>query len=113
MSNTIKTDYGYDLFWAKTPSYASKILVFEEEGGKLPLHFYPNLERTWFINSGEFVIRWINTVTGEVLEGELKEGMVFHIDPLTPVNVISRSAGSSITEVNNGIDEQKSILSNT
>lgn len=111
MSNSIKTNFGYELYWAKTQDYGSKILVFENENNSIPLHFYQKLERTWFVNSGSFIIRWINTENGEIMEGELTEGKVFHIPPLMPVNIIAKTKNSSLTEVNNGIDEKSKILS--
>lgn len=111
MSNTIQTDFGYEMYWAKTESYASKILVFKEKDSKLPLHFYKELERTWFVNGGEFSIRWINTDTGDVMESSLKEGQVFHIAPLMPVSLIAKQSNSSLTEVNNSVQEDKFILS--
>ena len=111
MSNTLQTDYGYEMYWAKTETYASKILVFKEKDSKLPLHFYKDLERTWFVNGGEFLVRWINTESGNILEADIKEGQVFHIKPLMPVSLIAKIPGSSITEVNNAVQEEMLVLS--
>jgi hypothetical protein len=113
MSNSKKTDYGYELFWAKTQDYASKILVFESAGKGMPLHFCQNLERTWFVNSGEFSIHYIDTTTGTLLEAQLKEGSVFHIPPLMPIKIAARHDNSSLTEVNNSKEEAIHILSNS
>jgi uncharacterized RmlC-like cupin family protein len=96
--NIQRTDYGYEIIWADTDTYCGKILVFESKGGKLPLHFHKTKNKSWFVNSGTFNVRWINTVEGKVYEQELPEGSTFTIPSLMPVMLESLSDNGAIAE---------------
>ena len=56
MDNDLKTDYGFDIVWAKKEDYGSKIMVFSNNN-KTDFVFHKNTEKTWFINSGKFKIK--------------------------------------------------------
>lgn len=96
--NMQRTDYGYEIIWTDTDTYCGKILVFESKGGKLPLHFHKIKNKSWFVNTGTFNVRWINTSEGKVYEQELTEGSTFIIPSLMPVMLESLSDNSSISE---------------
>jgi len=100
--NVKQTDYGYEIIWAITKDYCSKILAFENPGVKTPMQFHKETEKSLFVNNGVFRIRWINTETGQLFEQECKEGNVFHVPPMMPVSIESLSAGASITQTSNG-----------
>jgi uncharacterized RmlC-like cupin family protein len=96
--NVKKTDYGYEIKWANTESYYSKILVFEHPGTKTPMTFHKEKTKTWFVNSGNFRLRWVNTKDGALYEHDLKEGSVFHVPALMPTSIECMLVGSSIAE---------------
>lgn len=98
MDNIKETSYGYDIAWANTENYCGKILVFNRPV-KTDLAFEKTREKTWFINSGDFRIRWIDTNTGKLFEKHVKEGNVFHVAPLMPVSIESLTSDGSIAEV--------------
>lgn len=99
MSNKVdKTKYGYEIPWASTENYAAKIMVFDNPT-KTDLEFSKDTQKTWFVNSGTFKVRWIDTKDGKLYESEIKEGSVFHIEPLMPVSLEAIIPGSSISEV--------------
>jgi hypothetical protein len=99
MSNNVnKTDYGYNISWANTDNYSASIMVFDNPS-KTNLEFHKTKQKTWFVNNGLFKIRWIDTNDGKLYEKEVKEGSVFHVEPLMPVSLESIIPGSSITEV--------------
>ena len=97
--NVDKSSFGYEATWAKTDNYVSKILVFENVGSGLPMHFHKTTEKSWFVNSGKFKVQWIDTATAGLHEQELNEGDVWHNPPLQPHRLICMKADSSITEV--------------
>ena len=103
MDNNFKTDYGFDIVWAKKENYGSKIMVFSNHN-KTDFVFHKNTEKTWFINSGKFKIKWIDTTNGKIFEQIFEEGNVFEIEKLKPYSVQCISTNGSITEANNGID---------
>ena len=96
--NLFKTAYGYEIVWTNTASYCGKILVFENVGAKLPLHFHKLKNKSWFVNVGKFKVQWIDTVDGKVYAKELPEGSVFHVPALMPASLESLSNNSSIAE---------------
>jgi quercetin dioxygenase-like cupin family protein len=100
-NNVIKTDYGYDVVWTDSDLYCSKILVFEKQGAKTPLHFHKSKTKTWFVNSGAFTVQWVNTKEGKSYAQELPEGATFHVEPLTPVTLKSKADNSVIAETSN------------
>ena len=99
--NVVKTDYGYNITWAKTDSYTSKILVFEHIGNKTPIFFQSNTEKSWFVNNGMFRVRWIDTKSGKLYENQIQEGSVFHVQKNMPVSLESLQAGASISQTAN------------
>jgi hypothetical protein len=103
--NVNKTDFGYEIVWAKTEFYQSKILFFEHIGSKITMSFYKEKMRSWFVNNGQYRVSWINTDTGKYHDTILDEGKVFHIPPLMPASLECLSAGSSLTEVSNYTEE--------
>lgn len=100
--NVKQTDYGYEIIWAITKDYCSKILAFENPGVKTPMQFQKETEKSLFINNGVFRIRWIDTNDGQYYEKECKEGNVFHVPPMMPISIESLTAGASITQTSNG-----------
>lgn len=97
----IKTEYGYEIVWANTDTYAGKILVFEKVGAKLPLHFHQQRSKSWFVNAGQFRVQWVNTVDGKCYAKELPEGSTFHVPALLPVSLESLVANSAMAETGN------------
>lgn len=100
-TNVKKYAWGYELIWAKTEMYTGKILFFEHSDVKTDMVFHKETTKSWFVNNGTIKITWIDTDTGTVYEKEFSEGSTFTIAPLTPVELVALTPGSSITEVNN------------
>jgi mannose-6-phosphate isomerase-like protein (cupin superfamily) len=99
LSGVVKKGWGYELIWATNDKYCGKIMVFEKAGNKFSLHFHKEKDETWFINSGRFKLRYVDTATATIYEKELKEGDVWHNPPLMPHQLEALEDNSSITEV--------------
>ena len=99
--NVIKTDFGYDIVWADTDAYCSKILVFEKTAQKTALHFHKEKTKTWFVNAGKFRVQWVDTEDGKVYAQELPEGGTFHVPILMPVQLESLADNSAMAETSN------------
>jgi hypothetical protein len=108
----IKTNFGYEVIWAKTDSYEARFLAFDKQNSKTDIYLDSTADKTWFINTGKFKIRWIDTSTGQILEQESPEGTVFHIDRMKPTQLVALQDNSSVTEVSNIInhDERYTIM---
>jgi quercetin dioxygenase-like cupin family protein len=94
-----KKGWGYELIWATNEKYCGKIMVFEKAGNKFSMHFHKEKDESWFVNSGKFKLRYIDTATAQLFEKELKEGDVWRNPPLLPHQLEALTDGASITEV--------------
>jgi len=104
-SNVIETKYGYDLVWADTEWYYSKIMVFAHAGNKTPITFHKEVNKSWFVNAGSFKVTWIDVTDGKLYEKEINEGVVFHISSHMPVGLEALEDNASITQVSNKSDK--------
>lgn len=91
--------WGYELIWATNDQYCGKIMVFEKAGNKFSMHFHKEKDESWFVNSGRFKLRYIDTKTAMLIEQELKEGDTWRNPPLLPHQLEALEDNSSITEV--------------
>jgi mannose-6-phosphate isomerase-like protein (cupin superfamily) len=98
-SGVVQKGWGYELIWATNDKYCGKIMVFKNVGSKFSMHFHKEKDETWFVNSGRFKLRWIDTTTATLMEAELKEGDTWHNPPLQPHQLEALEENSSITEV--------------
>jgi len=99
LSGVVKKGWGYELIWATTEKYCGKIMVFEKAGNKFSMHFHREKDETWFVNSGKFLVRWIDTSKAVMYTKELKEGDTWHNPPFQPHQLEALVDNSSISEV--------------
>lgn len=95
----VKKGWGYELIWATNEKYCGKILCFEQVGARFSMHFHREKEETWFVNAGQFLVRWIDTNTAQMHEKILKEGDTWHNPPLQPHQLQSLAPNSMLFEV--------------
>ena len=69
----VEKGWGYEIIWATNDKYCGKIMCFTTPGAKFSMHFHSIKEETWFVNAGQFLVRWIDTATAELHEKILKE----------------------------------------
>ena len=91
----VQKGWGSELIWATNDKYCGKLLNFNS-GAKFSMHFHKEKEETWFVQSGKFVVRWINTDTAQPREQELKEGAVWHNPPCFPHQLECIESGTII-----------------
>ena len=80
----VQKGWGYEVIWATNDKYCGKIMVFNKPGAKFSMHFHKEKDETWFVNTGKFMLRWIDTKTAELKEQVLVEGQTWHNPPLQP-----------------------------
>ena len=98
-SGVVRKGWGYELIWATNDKYCGKIMVFEKAGAKFSMHFHKDKDETWFVNSGKFKLRWIDTNTATIYEKDLAQGETWHNPPLQPHQLEALEDNSSLTEV--------------
>jgi mannose-6-phosphate isomerase-like protein (cupin superfamily) len=112
LSGVVKKGWGYELIWATNDQYCGKIMVFEKAGNKFSMHFHREKDETWFVNSGKFKLRWIDTRTATLYEQELTEGETWHNPPLQPHQLEALTDNASISEVStaDSVDDNYRII---
>jgi quercetin dioxygenase-like cupin family protein len=99
LDGKVNKGWGYELIWATNDKYCGKIMVFEKAGAKFSMHFHREKDETWYVNSGQFLLRWIDTKTATVHEQILNKGDSWHNPPLQPHQLEALESMSEIFEV--------------
>jgi mannose-6-phosphate isomerase-like protein (cupin superfamily) len=99
LEGKVDKGWGYEIIWATNEKYAGKILVFERVGAKFSMHFHKEKDETWFVNSGRFKLRYLDTTNATMFERELKEGDVWRNPPMLPHQLEALEPNSMIFEV--------------
>ena len=63
----------HEIIFENNDKYCGKLLVFKA-GYKFSMHYHMIKDETWYVQEGEFIYRWIDTETAEVIEKKLIEG---------------------------------------
>ena len=70
---TVPKGWGEELIITNNELYCGKILKFRK-GCKFSMHYHLIKDETWYVSSGKFIYRWINTQDGTVHERIIKVG---------------------------------------
>lgn len=108
--NITKKEWGLEITWADEEQYCAKILLFEKLLAKTPFVFHNTVKKTFFVNTGEFKIRWIDTSDGKLYEQVLQEGAVYTVQNLIPWSLESQIQGSSVMQVSNTNDNNDTYI---
>lgn len=65
--------WGHEIIFENNELYCGKLLVFKK-GCKFSMHYHMIKDETWYVESGEFLYRWIDTETAEMNTNVLTEG---------------------------------------
>lgn len=87
--------WGSELIFATNDKYCGKLLNFNE-GAKFSMHFHHQKEETWYVQSGKFVVKCIDTKDASQYVQELNQGDVWHNPPLLPHQLICIETGTII-----------------
>lgn len=95
LTGFVEKGWGHELIWATNDKYCGKLLKFNQ-GARFSMHFHAEKDESWYILSGKFLIKFIETNDASVHEIELKEGDVWRNRPLQPHQVICLEEGTII-----------------
>lgn len=65
--------WGHEIIFVNTEKYCGKILHFNK-GAKFSMHYHLKKEETWYVASGKFLFKWINTANADIQEDILIPG---------------------------------------
>lgn len=89
---SIPKGWGSELIIENNDMYCGKILIFKE-GCKFSMHYHLEKDETWYVNSGEFIYRWIDTDNANVHEELLTPGDVVRQRPGQPHQLEAKTPG--------------------
>ena len=87
--------WGNELIWATNDKYCGKLMSFNT-GAKFSMHFHAQKDETWYVLSGKFLVRLINTADASQITTQLIEGSVWRNEPLRPHQLVCLEAGTII-----------------
>jgi mannose-6-phosphate isomerase-like protein (cupin superfamily) len=88
----VKKGWGHELIWATNDKYCGKLMSFNANS-KFSMHFHAEKDETWYVLSGAFIIRYIDTKTAQLKEDELKVGDTWRNKPCLPHQLICLEEG--------------------
>ena len=91
----VEKGWGHELIWATNDRYCGKMMHFNT-GARFSMHFHRKKEETWYVQSGKFVVKWIDTKTAAQHEQLLVEGAVWHNPPCMPHQLICLQEGTVV-----------------
>lgn len=83
LSGYVQKGWGHELIFATNDLYCGKLLKFNKDA-KFSMHFHAHKDETWYVLSGKFIIRTINTDNAKMNEYTLNEGDIWRNFPLEP-----------------------------
>lgn len=95
LTGEVKKGWGSETIFATNDLYCGKLLNFNE-GAKFSMHFHREKDESWYVLSGEFIVRWIDTDDATIHEQSLCTGDTWHNPPLLPHQIICVVKGTLI-----------------
>jgi mannose-6-phosphate isomerase-like protein (cupin superfamily) len=93
LQGEVSKGWGSETIFASNDLYCGKLLNFNKNA-KFSMHFHKEKDETWYVLSGEFIVRWIDTADATIHEDELHPRETWHNPPLFPHQVICVEEGS-------------------
>jgi quercetin dioxygenase-like cupin family protein len=69
----VEKGWGHELIFVNNDQYCGKILHFKKDA-KFSMHYHLLKKETWYVFSGSFLFRYIDTKTADLLEEHLAPG---------------------------------------
>ena len=88
----VEKGWGYEKIFETNDKYCGKILKFNKDA-RFSMHFHAVKDETWYVQSGQFTVRWIDTKDASIHEKQLLPGDVWRNPPLLPHQLICIEAG--------------------
>lgn len=89
----VSKGWGSEEIWATNDKYCGKMMNFSP-GSRFSMHFHSEKDETWYVLSGKFIVRYIDTKDSSIYEQTLGVGDVWHNPPLLPHQLICIDEGT-------------------
>ena len=91
----VEKGWGSEFIFATNDKYCGKLLHFNK-ASKFSMHFHAQKDETWYVLSGSFEVRWIDTADASEKLVQLQQGDTWHNKPLLPHQLICIEEGTII-----------------
>lgn len=91
----VKKGWGSEYIFATNDLYCGKFMNFHA-GARFSMHFHAAKDETWYVQSGKFLVRYIDTKDAEIYEKELNVGDSWHNPPLLPHQLVCLEQGTIV-----------------
>jgi mannose-6-phosphate isomerase-like protein (cupin superfamily) len=95
LSGFVKKGWGSENIFCSNDLYCSKMMNFKK-GAKFSMHFHKEKDETWYVQSGAFTVKYIDTSDATIHEKNLQQGDKWHNPPLLPHQLICHEEGTII-----------------
>lgn len=91
----VEKGWGHELIWATNDKYCGKLLSFDEDSC-FSMHFHREKDETWYVLSGKFMLKYIDTSDATIKSEILEIGDTWRNKPLIPHQLICIEKGTII-----------------
>jgi mannose-6-phosphate isomerase len=95
LEGVVEKGWGNEVIFATNDKYCGKLLNFNT-GAKFSMHFHSVKDESWYVLTGKFIVKVIDTNTSEQFDIELEPGNTWHNKPLMPHQLICIEEGTII-----------------
>ena len=95
LEGLVEKGWGSELIFATNDKYCGKLLNFNQ-GARFSMHFHAVKDETWYVLTGKFEVRWLDTTDASEKFAQLNQGDTWHNQPLVPHQLICIKAGTII-----------------
>lgn len=95
LKGLVEKGWGSELIWASNDHYCGKLLNFRT-GACFSMHFHAAKDETWYVLSGEFMVKIIDTVNASQYERRLVQGDTWRNTPLMIHQLVCVHGGTII-----------------
>jgi mannose-6-phosphate isomerase-like protein (cupin superfamily) len=92
LEGIVEKGWGSELIWATNEKYCGKLLMFQR-GAKFSMHFHAEKDETWYVLSGRFEVKYIQTKDASMHSKILEKGSIWRNEPLEPHQLICIEEG--------------------
>lgn len=92
LSGEVEKGWGSETIFATNDLYCGKLLNFNKDA-KFSMHLHKDKDETWYVLSGKFEVRWINTENASIDSQILIKGDTWHNPPMLPHQVVCIEEG--------------------
>ena len=95
LDGVVEKGWGSEVIFATTDKYCGKLLNFNT-GAKFSMHFHYEKDESWYVLTGKFIVKVIDTNNASQHDILLEPGNTWHNKPLLPHQVICLEEGTII-----------------